>query len=146
MRAAVYVGCVMTAGGGDSDQEVSQSAVIAFNDAINRRDIESLDELMTDGHAFIDSDGNVFAGRAEVLKAWKGFFDAFPDYRNDWSKVMSTGKTLIALGRSVCSTEPALEGPAIWTASTVGGRVSEWRVHEDTPVNRARLEISSESD
>jgi ketosteroid isomerase-like protein len=120
--------------------------VIAFNDAINRRDIESLGELMTEGHAFIDSDGRVFAGKDEVLKAWKGFFDAFPDYRNDWSKVMSTGNTVIALGRSACSTEPALEGPAIWTASTAGDKVSEWRVYEDTPRNRARLGMTGQSD
>jgi ketosteroid isomerase-like protein len=120
--------------------------VIAFNDAINRRDIESLGELMTEGHAFIDSDGNVFAGKDEVLNAWKGFFDAFPDYRNDWSKVMSTGTTVMALGRSACSTEPALEGPAIWTASTAGDKVSEWRVHEDTPLNRARLGITGQGD
>ncbi len=37
---------------------------------------------MTDDHAFIDADGNVFRGRARVLDAWSGFFDAFPDYRN----------------------------------------------------------------
>lgn len=40
---------------------------------------------MTDNHTFIDSDDNVLAGKGKVLKVWKGFFGAFPDYRNDWA-------------------------------------------------------------
>ena len=56
---------------------------------------------MTDGHRFVDADENVLAGKAEVLKVWEGFFTTFPDYRNDWSRVIPAGGTLIALGRSV---------------------------------------------
>jgi hypothetical protein len=41
-------------------------AVIAFTDAINARDFGSLEGLMTDGHTFIDSDGNVLAGKCPV--------------------------------------------------------------------------------
>jgi ketosteroid isomerase-like protein len=114
-------------------------AAIAFNEAINRRDLRALGRLMTEDHAFIDADANVVAGREAVLKAWEGFFEAFPDYRNEWSQVMPIGGELIALGRSACSTEPALDGPAIWSATTVGGRVSEWRVYEDTLESRQRL-------
>jgi hypothetical protein len=77
-----------------------------------------------------------------VLKAWKGFLGAFPDYRNDWSEVTVVGDNLIAVGRSVCSTEPALDGSAIWTARAVADKVSEWRVYEDTPANRARLGLA----
>jgi ketosteroid isomerase-like protein len=94
---------------------------------------------MADGHTFIDSADNVVAGREEVLKAWKGFFDAFPGYRNDWSRVTQVGDTLIAVGRSVCATETALDGPAIWTARAVDDTVSEWRVYEDTSANRDLL-------
>jgi len=120
------------------------AAAIAFNDAINRRDLAALERLMTDDHAFIDSESTVLTGRAEVLRAWEGFFEAFPDYRNEWSKVVRTGDTLAALGRSVCSTEPALDGPAIWTARTAGDKVSEWRVFSDTPAHRARLGLDDE--
>jgi ketosteroid isomerase-like protein len=124
---------------------MSSRTVIAFNEAINRRDLASLERLMADGHTFIDSDGNVLAGRTDVLEAWKGFFEAFPDYRNDWSRVIARGSSVIALGRSVCSTEPALDGPAIWTARTADGKVAEWRVYEDTPSNRGRLGIADGS-
>jgi uncharacterized protein (TIGR02246 family) len=86
--------------------------VIAFNEAINRRDVGALAELMTDDHTFVDSAGSVLAGKDEVLAAWEGFFESFPD-----------------------------NGPAIWTAKTLDGKVSEWRVYEDTPANRRRLGI-----
>jgi ketosteroid isomerase-like protein len=131
--------------GGDADR-ASHRAVIAFNEAINRRDLVSLGRLMTDGHAFVDSDGNVLAGKAEVLNAWKGFFMAFPDYRNEWSKVIPAGATVIAVGRSFCSTEPALAGPAIWRARTAGDKLSEWCVFDDTPISRGQLGIPEETD
>ena len=82
----------------------------------------------------------------QVLDAWRGFFDAFLAYRNDWATLIPIGSTLIAVGRSVCSTEPALEGPAIWTATITDDKVSEWRVYDDTPANRRRLGIGQPSD
>jgi ketosteroid isomerase-like protein len=115
--------------------------VLSFNDAITRQDLTSLGQLMTDDHVFIDSDNNVFSGRKPVLDAWSGFFDAFPDYRNVWTSLISADDLLIAIGRSVCASEPGLDGPAIWTAKTRRGRVAEWRVYEDTPENRARLGV-----
>ena len=39
----------------------------------------------------------------------------------------------------------ALDGPAIWTARIEDGKVSEWRLYEDTPANRARLGIAEEN-
>jgi ketosteroid isomerase-like protein len=112
---------------------------IAFNEAINRRDLEALAALMTDDHTFVDSGGSVLAGKDDVLAAWEGFFESFPDYRNVWSEVTSKDHTVSAMGRSVCSNEPALDGPAIWIARIRDGKVSEWRVHDDTPANRRPL-------
>jgi hypothetical protein len=50
---------------------------------------------------------------------------------------------VFAIGRSVCSTEAALDGPAIWTARTESGRVSEWRVYDDTPESRRQLGLAT---
>jgi ketosteroid isomerase-like protein len=111
----------------------------AFNDAITRRDLAALRGLMTDDHAFVDSGGNVISGMRDALDAWRGFFEAFPDYRNVWTDLTADGDTLIATGHSICATEPELHGPAIWAATVRGDRVSVWRVYEDTPDNRARL-------
>jgi len=124
-----------------SADDCTRRVVIAFNEAVNRRDLEALAALMTDDHTFVDSAGSVLAGKDDVLAAWSGFFESFPDYRNDWSEVTSKDATVTAIGRSACSTEPALRGPAIWTARVSDGKVSEWRVHEDTPVNRRHLGI-----
>jgi ketosteroid isomerase-like protein len=123
---------------GDSQMGARQIA-IAFNDAITKRDLAALGRLMTDDHTFVDSDDNVFSGREVVLDAWRGFFDAFPDYRNVWTELALTGDAVIALGHSVCANEPELDGPAIWSASVRGKRVSVWRVYEDTAANRTRL-------
>jgi ketosteroid isomerase-like protein len=86
---------------------------LAFNDAITRRDLVALGGLMTDDHTFIDTDDNVLSGREDVLNAWRGFFEAFPDYRNVWRNLIVKREMLIAVGRSTCATEPELDGPAI---------------------------------
>lgn len=66
--------------------------------------VGALDRLMTDDHALIDSAGRAIAGREEVLGAWRGFFDVYPDYRNIWSHVQPIGRLVIATGRSSCAT------------------------------------------
>jgi ketosteroid isomerase-like protein len=116
---------------------------VRFNEAVNRRDLPALGKLMTDDHTFIDSRGEVFSGKERVLRAWEGFFAAFPDYRNEWGDVLTIGGTVVAIGRSVCSTEAALDGPAIWAARTEGDRVSEWRVYDDTPGSRSQLGLAT---
>jgi uncharacterized protein (TIGR02246 family) len=117
----------------------TRRVAIAFNEAINSRDLEALAALMTDDHTFVDPAGTVVAGRDAVVAAWEGFFGSFPDYRNIWSEVTSEDHEVTAVGRSVCSNEPALDGPAIWTAMARDGKISEWRVHDDTSETRRRL-------
>jgi ketosteroid isomerase-like protein len=126
-----------------SGHEDRRRTVLAFNDAINARDVAALHRLMTTDHALIDSIGDTVSGRDEVLGAWRGFFDAYPDYRNIWSDVRPIGAVVIATGRSVCSTDSRLDGPAIWAATTRGARVSEWRIYDDTAANRRRLGIGA---
>jgi ketosteroid isomerase-like protein len=111
---------------------------VAFNDGINRRDLDGLAALMTDDHAFIDTAGGVVAGRRECLDAWRGFFESFPDYRNVFTSFAIRGDLVTIVGHSVCA-EPSLAGPALWTATIRDGRVARWRVHPDTPEVRARL-------
>ena len=114
------------------------SIVVRFNDRINGRDLDGLARLMTDDHAFIDSAGMRVAGKPHCLDAWRGFFAAYPDYRNEFASLRANGDVVAVSGRSVCSV-PALHGPALWTARLRDGLVCEWRVHEDTPDTRARI-------
>jgi ketosteroid isomerase-like protein len=127
----------------DGQAQARRGAAVAFNDAINRRDLRALAALMTDGHTFVDSADVRLAGKDAVVEAWRGFFEAFPDYRNDWTHVITVGDAVVAVGCSACPTEPELDGPAIWTATTDGDRISEWRVLDDTPANRRRVGLAA---
>jgi hypothetical protein len=66
-----------------------EAVVLAFNDAINRGDLPGLGRLMADDHRFIDTAGNTCTGKPACLEAWRGFFAAFPDYRNVFVNVRS---------------------------------------------------------
>ncbi|MBO0684304.1 MAG: nuclear transport factor 2 family protein [Candidatus Dormibacteraeota bacterium] len=120
-------------------QTTPELVVVRFNEGINGRDLEALARLMSDDHVFIDSVGERVEGRQPCLAAWRGFFGAYPDYRNELGSIVLASSGVVAVtGRSVCS-EPALDGPALWTAKVRGGQVSEWRVYEDRPETRARI-------
>jgi SAM-dependent methyltransferase/ketosteroid isomerase-like protein len=107
-----------------------ESTVLAFNAAINRRDLQGLELLMAEDHRFIDSAGSAIDGKSACLDAWRGFFEAFPDYRNVFDSVRSRpGGIVDVSGHSECS-EPALDGPARWRAVVANGLVVEWRVFD----------------
>ncbi len=110
-----------------------------FNEYINKGDVEGLTSLMTEGHTFIDSEGDIIQGKVNMASVWKQFFTAYPDYQNTFERIGVLGNTVVLHGNSTCSNEPALEGPAIWTAKVQGDLVAEWRVYEDTEENRKRL-------
>ena len=104
--------------------------VVEFNDAINRRDLLRLTELMTPEHRFIDSTGTTVSGRDACMNAWQGFFASFPDYRNIFDDVVDTGTGIVEVrGRSVCSSAQ-LDGPATWRAQVLAGRIALWQVFE----------------
>ena len=125
----------MSTSGADSD-----SVAVRFNECINGRDIDSLAELMSDDHKFIDTAEEVVSGKEGCLRAWRGFFESFPDYRNVFVSVMARGDVVTIVGHSECS-EPGLSGPALWTATVRGDKVAQWRVYDDTPEIRGRLGV-----
>lgn len=108
------------------------TTVLAFNDAINRRDSADLEKLMTETHRFIDAAGASVRGRDECVSAWRGFFDSFPDYRNVFDDIAEVEPGVVAIrGHSDCSFA-ALDGPAQWRALVIEGRVDEWQVSDPT--------------
>ena len=117
-----------------------QAVVRQFNESINGRDLGGLGALMTDDHAFVDSADNTVYGKENVLQAWRGFFESFPDYRNTFQEMSPNGDVVVVVGYSTCADE-RLRGPAIWTAKVIDGKVAEWRVSAYTPENRRRLGI-----
>jgi ketosteroid isomerase-like protein len=120
------------------DRNDPRKTAEAFNACISARDLSGLAALMTDDHRFIDTAGEVFAGKHACVEAWAGFFAAFPDYRNIFERFVVAGWSVAIAGRSACS-DSRLDGPALWSADVRSGKVAEWRVHDDTLENRARL-------
>ena len=109
-----------------------ESVVVAFNEAINARDLDALSALMSDDHRFIDAEGNTVDGKAACIDAWSGFFAAFPDYRNGFERVEGSADVVEVSGYSACS-EPLLDGPARWRAVVRDDLVVEWRVFDEHP-------------
>jgi ketosteroid isomerase-like protein len=123
------------------DVEHAKATILRFNDFINARDLERLSQMMTDDHAFTDSANNRVSGKPACVHAWRRFFAAFPDYRNHFAQISANDELVVVVGRSSCS-DPRLDGPALWTAKVRGHCVSEWRVIEDTAVNRNKLGLT----
>jgi uncharacterized protein (TIGR02246 family) len=121
------------------DQIDNKRIVVQFNQAINTQDLDGLVALMTEDHAFIDSSGASEQGREAMRSAWKGFFGAYPDYRNVFEQIETKGDSVVIRGHSICSNEPALDGPAIWAATLRGGLISEWRVYAESEDTWAQL-------
>ncbi len=111
----------------DMDSFKLLSVALKFNEKINLQDADGLAELMTDDHAFIDSDGGVTRGKEVMKEGWRSFFKEYPDYRNVFTSMSVHGDVVVMVGYSVCSFKP-LDGPNMWTAKIRDGRVSEWRV------------------
>lgn len=104
--------------------------MLAFNEAINGRDIDRLAELMTETHRFVDAEGGTVSGRNACLAAWRDFFEAFPDYQNVFTRTEDGGDgKVVADGYSVCSVAE-LDGPAVWRAVVRGQLVDSWQVSE----------------
>ncbi len=111
----------------------------AFVRAINSHDMNALAELMTEGHRFTDSLGNVVEGREKMRAGWAGYFRMVPDYSIAIDETYGGGPVVVMLG--VASGTYAPDGkltaekrwktPAALRAVIVDGKVSEWRVYAD---------------
>lgn len=99
------------------------AVAIRFNGRISEGDLDGLARLMSEDHTFTDTAGTEVIGRAACLEAWRGFFEAFPGYRNVFEAVSGEGKEIAIAGQSLCPGHPELEGPALWTAVVHGDQV-----------------------
>jgi len=74
----------------------AESVARAFVEAINRQDVEGLVALMTEGHRFVDSLGNVVEGREKMRAGWAGHFRMVPDYSIAVEEILCGSKTRTA--------------------------------------------------
>ncbi len=114
-------------------------AVMAFADKINMHDVEGLCGLMPEDHVFVDSLGSLIRGRAEMHRAWKGYFKLFPDYKISFETIIEKDN-IVALFGSASGTyapegqlheENKWEVPAAWKVVVKNQLVAEWRVYAD---------------
>jgi ketosteroid isomerase-like protein len=113
--------------------------VLAFVDAINRRDVDSLCRFMTDDHLFVDSGGVQHRGRETMRSGWHGYFAMVPDYTIDVQEVVADKEIVIVVGnaRGTYSADGKLNPangwstPAAWRAVVTGERVASWQVFAD---------------
>jgi ketosteroid isomerase-like protein len=117
----------------------------AFVEAINRQDVEGLVALMTEGHRFVDSLGNVVEGREKMRAGWAGYFRMVPDYSVAVEETFCDGAVVAMLGRAAgtyapdgkLTAENRWGTPAAFTARIEDGKVAEWRVYADNePMRR----------
>jgi ketosteroid isomerase-like protein len=118
---------------------LSESVTSAFVRAINRQDAEALATMMTPGHRFVDSLGNLVEGRENMRKAWTGYFQMVPDYTLASDETYANGPVVIlmgiaqgtyARGRKIAPAD-AWRTPIAVRAFVEDGLIAEWRVYAD---------------
>lgn len=126
----------------------STAAVISFIDCVNRGDVDGLRSLMTDDHTLVVLDEAPLVGRAANVEAWRGYFSSFPDYVIHPRYIAARDDDVAVLGTTTGShlglpDEEEMRLDVIWIAQVVAGRLSQWRVSDDSPALRADVGIPS---
>jgi hypothetical protein len=116
------------------------SIVTAFNNHINGQDIQGMSGLMAENHVFIDRDGSSHGPKKVMIEGWKGFFKEFPDYRNTFENIVTSGNQVYILGFAYWTEEEPYD-PVIWFATLEDGLIAEWGVLEDNPENRKKCNL-----
>ena len=50
-----------------------------FHDAINRLDYEAIENFFADNATYVSNGVGSLSGRAEIMEAFRGYFDTYPD-------------------------------------------------------------------
>ena len=124
------------------------AAVLAFVDCINRGDLDGLAVLMAEDHRLVVLDEEPLLGRAANVEAWRGYFTSYPDYVIIPRDVVADGGRVAILGVTTGShlelpDDEEMKLTVIWTADVTDGRLTAWRIVDDTPANRTRLGFTS---
>ena len=114
-------------------------AVLAFIRAINRHEIATLTNLMTDDHEFVDSLGAVERGKERMREAWIAYFFMIPDYTIAVEGVFTRDASVAVTGKA--SGTVAVKGelppgngweiPIALLAEVRGGKIARWQVFAD---------------
>jgi ketosteroid isomerase-like protein len=120
------------------------AVVLSFIDRVNHGDVEGLGRLMTEDHTLEVLDEAPLRGRAANVQAWRGYVTSFPAYVIHPRRISERAGRVAVLGHTTGShlglpAERERELTLIWVAAVTGGRVSGWRLLEDTAERRGDL-------
>jgi ketosteroid isomerase-like protein len=125
------------------------AVVISFIDRINRGDVEALAELMSDDHTLAVLDEPPLVGKAANIAAWRGYMSSYPNYIIYPHQLAESDGRVAVVGHTTGShlglpdeQERALT--VIWIALASRGRLSLWRITEDTPQHREELGLRTD--
>ena len=113
--------------------------VQTFNNAINEGNVELMSSLMTEDHTFVDASGAAHAGVRAMTEGWKDFFSMFPDYKNNFEKILQDGNLVVALGTASGTyngnrglvPENRIKWSAAWKAIVENDKIKLWQVYAD---------------
>jgi ketosteroid isomerase-like protein len=130
-----------------------------FVEAINSHDVPAIAALMTPGHRFIDSLGNVVECRQTMQEGWKGYFTMVPDYQLLLNKHFKLGESqeeveLVCTGtaRGSYSSDGTIQAGSEWSTPVAvralvrDGLVDEWQVYADNEPIRERMRAAHATD
>lgn len=79
--------------------EEPMRVVLAFNDALNRHDVEGMMQLMTEDCVFENTnpppEGSVYSGKAAVTQFWQDFFRQSPHAHIEIEEIFGVGARCI---------------------------------------------------
>lgn len=90
--------------------------------------------LCAPDHILTDSLGAILHGEDEILKAWRGYFALFPDYRVELESLASAGSVVLMCGwasGSLRGSGVPWRIPAAWRSETRGNSIASWQVFAD---------------
>lgn len=121
---------------------MAKDTIIEFVKQINNHNVEGIANLLTDDHSFVDAYGQCITGKEEMKKAWKVYFDWFPDYVISISEII-IGKQCTTMLGFASGTYKGIKNetnsfywrlPAAWKIIVENEKIKHWQVYCDTKI------------
>jgi ketosteroid isomerase-like protein len=118
---------------------MNKKIILDFVDSINSADVDTICNLMTVDHVFVDSQDNKTIGRENMRDAWIGYFRLFPDYKIEIDEVIETDLFVGIFGYASATYKGTKNSdnnnywriPAAWKAIIKDNQISYWQVYAD---------------
>lgn len=129
------------------DRDSLVSVAVAFVERLNRRNFDSLHELMPSDHRLFPGGGEIITGREKAREALSEYVSSWPDFQIHIADIYLVDKSVIMIGRTTgsCADTPRgveIRDRRIYVARVEDGRVAEFHHLDDTDQIRKELGVS----